>query len=158
MNGISPDIVKAELMFGVFMLAVLFVVLPIAAKVTADARRAKAARERAELEEAPAKAFVWLLKYIAVADRSFSEGERQFILLQMREIFPAHRIHAASVWMEQVKPDPYYLDAVLAAFVKSPLENRQNLMRALEAVAMADGKTTKAEKERLMVIRERLGV
>ncbi len=128
--------------------------------VVAQREREEAEKRRKEQEEqeAPAKAVVWLLKYVASADRKFMEGERQAIIRLVRDLFPDHREAAIAQWAEELAPDPFHLQEKLAMFGDSDASTKKVLLELCTEMTSADGKATKAEKARLDEIRKGLGL
>lgn len=120
------------------------------------AAEAECAQEAAESAE---RGVVWLLKFIALADRRFADGERQAIEEQIRRLFPRERHAKLMSWAAELKADSSAdLNTHLSNFAALPSDDRAGLYRDLEAMATADGKATKAEKDRLKQIHGALGL
>lgn len=114
-------------------------------------------RALAEAGDLPVQHLIRLLKFVAVADRRFPDTERRAIAAAVTKAFPG-RLSEERVlyWLEIWDPDPAELDAYVAPF-REPPELRDALLDAIEAVAVADGKATKSERERIAAIRSALG-
>ncbi len=115
-------------------------------------------RRRVE-EEATERTIVWLLKYIAKADRRNAEGEQQFLVEQIHALFPPERHARIERWADALKVDSAAdYDAMVGRLRGLPLERRQGIYGSLSAMAEADGKATKAELTRLAKLRQELGL
>lgn len=117
-------------------------------------------KEEAKIQEGESfsRAFVWLLKYIALADRRFTEGERQMIISHVKRTFPQERVETLTEWAETLSPDPFHLSEKLAFFKEASEADREGLLQALSDMATADGKATKGEMTRIAEIRKGLGL
>lgn len=104
--------------------------------------------------EAPHRAFLWILKYVAMADRRFMEGERQAIFSIVKKIYPQERQSKALRWVEDLSPDPFNLTEMLTIFQGASEDERKDLLRILNDMATADGKATKTELARINEVRK----
>lgn len=105
-------------------------------------------------------ALVAAYRYVAAADRKFSDAEREAIRGLLREEFSGRAwVEAGQVdsVIDAVSPDtgPQAIANVLA---QDDLETRHRLMHRLESLTTADGKATPKEKQRLAEIRAALGL
>lgn len=123
-------------------------------------RQAEEERQRKEQEEkeVPHKLVLWLFKYIATADRRFSEGEQDMVSGYIRANFALDREAHISKWVKELSIEPLKLESILAPFKDASEEVRKNLFQSLQEMSVADGKATKAEKERLLLIQRHLGL
>lgn len=131
------------------------------ARAVAEAERAAAAEAEDQLveEEATERVIVWLLKYIAVADRRHAAGEKQLLAEQIRALFPPERHSKVELWADRMRPDSASdYDLFMTHLRGLPIERRQGIYESLLAMADADGKATKSELIRLAKARKDLGL
>lgn len=107
-----------------------------------------------------AGALACLLKYVAVADRKFTPEERTAIRSAMLEAFPGDPwVHAnVDSLIDLVTPRAADLPVYLGYFTPFGLEQRKRLFEAASSIAMADGRATPKERERLEELRVGLGL
>jgi uncharacterized tellurite resistance protein B-like protein len=113
----------------------------------------------AEAGDLPVQQLIRLLKYVAVADRRFQESEQCRIHVAVATLFP-DRLPKERVayWLDLWDPEHDRLADYVEPFLAGPPELREALVAAIEAVAVADGKATKSERERIAAIRAALGL
>ncbi len=131
----------------------------LAAKFKAEAA------EQAGRDEARAKlaVVVHLLKYVALADRRVRDEERLAAVGIVERFFPdtVPAMVSRDVVIrlfDTVAPDVFSATDYAKAISESPREAREAVYGELAALAAADGKVTKAETERLAILRGALGL
>lgn len=118
----------------------------------------EAEQRRVELE-AEERAIIWLLKYIAKADRRNAEGEAQELQRQIDRLFPEGRREIVARWAAELRVDSTDdLHRAIDRLRGLPLDGRAEIYAALETMSVADGKATKSETTRLARIRSALGL
>lgn len=128
-----------------------------AAQKVADAAsaelQARLAQIEAEARDLPVVAFISLLKYVAAADRQFSEAEKDAVVASVHELFPGRwRDGSILRWMEKLPAS----DAPISFAGQIEVELRPEAWRLISLLAIADGKVTPAEKRRLAEVQAAL--
>jgi hypothetical protein len=113
----------------------------------------------AEAGDLPVQHLIRLLKYVAIADRRFRDEERRTIIAAVATFFPGRLPdERVAYWLDLWDPEHDKLAGYVEPFLTGPPELREALVAAIEAVAVADGKATKSERERIAAIRAALGL
>jgi len=127
-------------------------------------KKQKLAKEYAENQrklttlEAVPRSCVWLLKYVALADRRYKPEESKLIAEHVSYMFHELRQEEALAWADSLKPVVNDFLPTLATVREQGVEISASLMLAIEELANADGKATPAEIQRIDMIRTGLGL
>lgn len=116
-------------------------------------------RIEAERADVPVQSLIHLLKYIALADRRFGEAERNAIVRAVMTLAPGRLTEERALhWVTASEPEAARLGEYVAPFAGEPEELRARLLGVLQDVAVADGKATKSERERILAVKAALGL
>lgn len=109
---------------------------------------------------AQAVALVVMLKYVAIADRRFTAEERSKIHEAVRHYFSgaANILNSIEVMIEQLRPTPEMFQDSMQSLRRVELPARTAMFELASGVALADGKITPKERERLQEVAAALDV
>lgn len=109
----------------------------------------------AEARDLPVVAFISLLKYVATADRQFSEAEKQALVASVHELFPGRWSDGSILrWMEKLPAT----DLAISSAEHIEVSLRPAALRVISHLATVDGKVTPAEKRRLAEVQAALSI
>jgi uncharacterized tellurite resistance protein B-like protein len=120
-----------------------------------EAARAEALR--------PVASFAGLARFIASADRRIGDAERLSAAQHAAALFPALipgrlTVMGFSKLLDASRANVLEIDTLAAPLRSAPEAFRRQVLDALRDVSEADGRTTKAETERLAIVASRLGI
>lgn len=105
-------------------------------------------------------AFAVILKYIAMADRRFTQQERSAMIdaLVTHGAGDASVLNTVNAMVDSIKPDAPLVDAAVKLLGVLELDLRKEMVASAWSIARADGKITPKEQERLQDLCARMNV